>query len=234
MPGLIKGNEIRPSVDIPYSSRVTAIAGGAIAKYDVVVVVSNQGKLMKVQLADADGVAGRRAGPMWISLGKAAADGDRIEVVPWIVISGTAADPLDTSAAGAVGDPVWMDVTPGKVTVTKPSDADDSATIVGRVLTDNATTGSYILCPQDASLRAPLVRVGAVTLPAGGTPVTESLGAAFANGIAICTYQTEPSADAGDLSAGINGAGLLTVNSRNNPTADVVVSYIAYAATMTN
>jgi hypothetical protein len=59
---------------------------------------------------------------------------------------------VDTSGKN-VGDPVYLDTTAGKVTLTLPGvTADDAAfslmMIVGRVLNIHAATGSYILDPQ--------------------------------------------------------------------------------------
>ena len=228
---LIRGQEIEPSTEAAYGQRVKVIATEAIAKYDIVTVAGNSGRILKVSRADADGAASVRVGPMFVALGKATAADDVIEVAPWAIV-----DSVDTSAASAAGDLVYLGVAqPGGNVITKPSGADDAIIPVGRVLTVNASTGVMLLCPQDATLRSSMIRTGTVTLAAGGAASTVALGAAFANGFAVCSYTAQPTADSGDLSSNINGAGLLTIDSRNNPTGSgVVVAYVAYAAALTN
>jgi hypothetical protein len=49
---------------------------------------------------------------------------------------------INTSAASAVGDPVYLDTTAGGWTLTAPTGSDDVVQVVGRVSVDNASTGA--------------------------------------------------------------------------------------------
>ena len=232
---LIRGQEIEPSTDAATGQRVKVIATEAIAKYDIVVATANNGKLMKVALADTDGAARLRAGPMWVALGKAAADGDLLEVAPWAVVVGTADDPLNTAASGAAGDPVWLSATPGKVSVTETVAVGDAVQIVGRILTDHATTGAYLLCPQDASLSRGLVRRGTATVASGATAApVEALGAAFIGGSVVASLNAATT-NLCTVRATINGSGEVEVTVNTDPgSGGAVVNYIAYTGSLTN
>ena len=88
-----------------------------------------------------------------------------------------------------------------------------------------------------------MIRTGTATLATGGGSapgtVTVNLGAAFASGIAVCQYAQEAalngSTQAGtELKGFVNGSGALTITTRSNTNATIPVSYIVYAAALTN
>lgn len=104
---------------------------------------------------------------------------------------------LNTLAAGAVGDPVYLDTTAGGWTLTPPSGADDVVQQVGRVTVDSATVGAieFNLLDlqiekigtneiQTASITANELAVDSVNaseISAGAVTTTEILDATIAN-----------------------------------------------------
>jgi hypothetical protein len=230
---LIRGQEIEPSTEAAYGQRVKVIATEAIAKYDIVTVTGNSGRILKVSKADADGAASVRVGPMFVALGKATAADDVIEVAPWAIV-----DSVNTSAASAAGDLVYLGFAlPGGNVITKPSGPDDAIIPVGRVLTVHASTGVMLLCPQDATLRSSMIRAGTASLPnANPASISVALGAAFANGRVVCQYAKEGAlaATPGELKGFIAADGTLTMTTKGNTGEVIPVSYIAYAASLTN
>ena len=233
---LIRGQEIEPSTEAPYGQRVKVIATEAIAKYDIVTVAGNSGRILKVSRADADGAASVRVGPMFVALGKAPAADEVIEVAPWAIV-----DSANTSAASAAGDLVYLGAaSPGANVITKPSGGNDAIIPVGRVLTVHASTGVMLLCPQDATLRSSMVRAGTATLT-NATPgvATVVLGAAFGNGFVVCQYAKTAASGAivatpGELKGSIAADGTLTITSKAATGETIPVTYVAYAAALTN
>ncbi len=133
----------------------------------------------KVELADADGVSK----PCQLVANMTVADS----------ASGTASTTydlgnIDTSAAGAVGDPVYLAASAGGWTLTAPTGADQLAQQVGVVTVDHATSGAIRFAPLvlgsamtkgTASLQALSVTAAKVAADAV-TDVKVAAGAAIA------------------------------------------------------
>jgi hypothetical protein len=76
---------------------------------------------------------------------------------------------IDTSGAGAVGDPLYLSATAGQFTATAPSGPDQICQVVGTVMVKNAQTGSVRFYPGKNLILAQ----GKSALQAGAVSETE-------------------------------------------------------------
>ena len=132
--GGVSGGDFNPTLNV--------IAGEAIAKYDLVYISgydTTSGKL-KVKKADADLASPANVAqfiaPLAIENGAAG-----------VVVGALVATAINTDAASAVGDPLWLSDTAGGFAVAAPTTAGDTQQCVGVVVTKNATTGSAWFYP---------------------------------------------------------------------------------------
>lgn len=223
----LKPIDMHPAADTPWADRVEARATAAIAKNDLVIVDGLSGSLVKVSPADADATtAAGGAGVLAIAVGAAAAAGDRVDLVPWRVITS-----VDTSAASADGDPVYLSTTAGGWTATKPTGVDEPVVIVGQVLDVDASAGAVLLAPAWVRTE-PQVISGAITISDTDTTGTAALGARYASGAAIASISARSgsSATTSIVGAAVNGSGTLTVTVNTAPTAgeSVTIGYVVY------
>lgn len=199
--------DIFPAARVPWSAGMWAYAGENLSQWDIVLPTGATGPHPTVSKADAD-AAGSQAGVLWIATGQATS-GERLIVVPWVILTD-----VDTSAASADGDPVYLSTTAGGWTATKPSGADDVAVVIGQVLNDDtaANGGSVMLAPAQM-VSTGFDKVGTAQASAGSATVTVSLGAAFADALAVATLREKSGSSASThvLSADVDGSGDLTI-----------------------
>lgn len=225
---LIQQNEVYPAVSIPWAQAVECVAGaGGVSRHDLVLITANArsgSSIPSAVVADADNTS-LHAGVVLIATG-AATVGEKFMAVPWIVLTD-----VDSSAATGAGYPVYMSVTPGEWTATKPAGANDAIVPVGVVLEDHATTGVVMLNPGSVTVSG-FQKAGTATVAAGGTTVTVSLGLNFASGLAVASLSASSGATLYVHTAAIDAAGDLLITVDQDPAgADTaVVSYVAYSA----
>ena len=140
----LKQKYIKPGRDFNYSEGVKVKATEAVYQDQVVYVDGSSGPFLTVSIADAD-AAGETNGRMLIAKHDIAA-GEYGICLPWKLVTD-----FNTSAAGAVGDPVYISATTGtsrasNLTFTAPTGS--RQVVVGRVTVDNATTGAMMICPS--------------------------------------------------------------------------------------
>ncbi len=133
--GGLSGGEVNPYISV--------IAGEAIAAGDLVYPSgydATSGKI-KVKKADADGTTPAKVA--WFVAPAAIQSAAAGVVCGSLLLTGK-----DTSAAAAVGDPVYLDATTaGGWTLSAPSGAGVNVQQVGVVTVKNATTGAVLLMP---------------------------------------------------------------------------------------
>lgn len=174
-----KQEQIIAGVTKTRSNAIKVHCAEAIAQNDIIVATGTQGDFMSVSKADANLIAKCR-GPFFVA-DFAGASGEYLPLaIPMKVVTG-----VDTSTSLA-GEPVWLSVTPGEVTLgSVPAASADGAQFigavkVGRILTA-ASSGAYLLEPGPAA-NAPLcgrVTLGgaaASTVLFGGTNGLELIG----------------------------------------------------------
>ena len=167
--GLIKQREIDPAIEFPWASGVTVIATAAIAKLDLIIIDSSTGLFPDASPLDADS-ATLSMGIIMVATSKAAV-GKKFTAVPWALVRN-----VDTSAAPAAKRPVYADfATAGGRLFAKPTDVNSNLLVVGAVLTDHATTGSYLLMPN-STYPMTLQKVFRVKVLTGTTSITKAIG----------------------------------------------------------
>jgi hypothetical protein len=146
----IKQRYIKPGRDFNYSEGVKVKATEAVYQDQVVYVDGSSGPFLTVSIADAN-AAGEFNGRLMVAKHDIPANSYGI-VLPWKLVTD-----FDTSASGAVGDPVYISATTGtsrasNLTFTAPTGSNQI--IVGRVTVDHATTGAMMLWPGAPELHA--------------------------------------------------------------------------------
>ena len=217
---LIRQEEIYAVGDTPWAQAIEAVATAAIAKNDIVIIDGVSGIIPKVSPADADNNV---VGQLYVAAGKAAAAGDKLYILPYRVVSGV------NTAAGAAGDPVYLDAaTAGAITLTKPIGVDDTPVVVGVVLSADAS--GVVRLDPGKGVRG-LSKVGTINIASGGTSNTAALGANFGDGRAVATMAATATNNVTVRSAAIASNGTLTVTLSGDPGAGGVdVTYVAYSA----
>lgn len=195
----------------------------------------------------------------------AKADGDAVLLATHVlaadladVTSGTAygiytVTGLDTSTAGAVGDPVFLDTTAGGFTFSSSGGTGVTRQRVGTVVTKHASTGSILFYPMLAIVEAigsASLQNGAVTLAklgAGVTPVSLiiSQGAVASAGGDATEVVSDAAINVGDTAiVWVQKAGTvprtvdswvitdntLTVTLSGDPSTDHTIAYIVFRA----
>ena len=130
--GNLKQRLIKPGTDFNYAEGVKVKATEAVYADQVVYVTGSAGPFLTASRADAN-LAGGAEGRMMVAKHDIPADGYGV-VLPWKLVKD-----FDTSAAGAVGDPVYLSDTPGttrasNVTFTCPTGS--RHVLIGRVTVD--------------------------------------------------------------------------------------------------
>lgn len=213
------------SADTPDGARIVAIVSGACAENDILVANGLNGRLMQLVRADADAIVTAR-GFLWVALG-AWSTGSRIEAVPWRVVRNV------NTAAGAMGDPVFMSSTAGGWTLTAPVGV--AVVQVGEVLVSDATAGAVVLAPN-----APfgmLDAVVGVTDPGTGNAIstgfnsasvdfTVAAGAAETNTLAVPSYQGQR-LHLVSGTVGAAGSRAVTVAAAINQTGNTIMTFAA-------
>lgn len=146
MAGNLKQRLIKAGRDYNYAEGVKVLASEQIYTDQVVYVMGSEGPFLKVAIADAD-AAGKTDGRMLIAKHDIPANGYGV-CLPWKLVKD-----FDTSAAAAVGSPVYISATPGtarasNLTFTAP--AGTNQIIVGRVTIDDtvANGGAMYIAPS--------------------------------------------------------------------------------------
>jgi hypothetical protein len=106
MAGNLKQRLIKAGRDFNYAEGVKVLASEQIYTDQVVYVMGSEGPFLKVAIADAD-AAGKTDGRMLIAKHDIPANGYGV-CLPWKLVKD-----FDTSAAAAVGSPVYVSATPG-------------------------------------------------------------------------------------------------------------------------
>ena len=133
-------DEVNAAGDVPFASGMYAVANGALANNDLVVIdATDASGLPRATPADADALA-TTAGMVGICHG-GGATAERVLVVPWKIVRD-----VDTSAAGAANDAVYVSATPGGWAAAQPAAPAEHRTI-GTVLAVSATVGVVFLAP---------------------------------------------------------------------------------------
>jgi len=132
--GSVAGGNLNPTLNV--------IAGEAITKYDLVYVSGYDTTSGKLEVKKADADAASPANVAMFIAPAAIDNGAAGTVVGELVATG-----IDTDAASAVGDPLWLSDTAGAFAVAAPTTAGDTQQCVGVVVTKNATTGSAWFYP---------------------------------------------------------------------------------------
>jgi hypothetical protein len=158
--GNLKQRLIKPGTDFNYAEGVKVKATEAVYADQVVYVTGSAGPFLTASRADAN-LAGGAEGRMMVAKHDIPADGYGV-VLPWKLVKD-----FDTSAAGAVGDPVYLSDTPGtarasNVTFTCPTGS--RHVLIGRVTVDAtaANGGAMMLAPSapEENIAAGLVTRG--------------------------------------------------------------------------
>ncbi len=143
------GRQAAAEVEATVQNGVIVAPGGGEA---VIVVNNTSANMARDALVYVSGVTG---GVLEVALADADdADKPAMFYLPAALLagatglaykSGLSVATLNTLAAGAVDDPVYLDaVTPGNWTLTPPTGSDDSVQVVGRVAVDSATVGQIM------------------------------------------------------------------------------------------
>ncbi len=133
--GAVSGGEVNPTVLV--------IASGAIAKGDLVYPSGYDATSGKIKVSPADADATNPARVAWFVAPAAILDTAAGVVVGAVELTG-----LNTDAAAAVGDPVYLsDATAGAWSLSAPATAGDSIQQVGVVTAKSATVGKILLMP---------------------------------------------------------------------------------------
>ena len=155
----IKQKFIKPGRDYNYSEGVKVLADTAVYENQVVYVTSSSGPFSKVATADADGGVAAN-GRLMVAKHNIAA-GEYGICLPWRLITD-----VNTSAAPAVGAPVYLSDTPGSSAasnlVFSAPTGDAQVIVVGRVTVDAtaANGGAMLIDPSSPEYR---VQGGALT-----------------------------------------------------------------------
>jgi hypothetical protein len=169
---------------------------------------------MTVHQADVDNFT-EIGGTLWVA-DFAVASGKTVAcAVPWKLITG-----IDTSAASAVGQPVYLSDSEGSYTLTPT--ANKPHIKVGHVVTvgSGTTDGAILLNPGAYSNMI----AGQLTFSGSATTVTTTVGAAFNGRPVLATLQNSTSGDAHVETAIVSG-GTLTIEV-NSTTAGGTVTYM--------
>lgn len=184
-------------------------AGEAVATGDLIIATSSDGMVDTMSKAVSTSAA-LRTGPIWVSANAMSSGDVRCIAVQRMVLTG-----VDTSGASAVGDPVYLDTTSGKWTVTAPT----NVRVVGVVKVKSATVGVVELDPgavfQGAAAGGPL----------SGTTLTLTGVAGFAAGTVgapAISYAGDPDTGFYNASANVEalalgGVAALAVGSGSAP-----------------
>ena len=134
--GVIKQRSLKAGRDYNYAEGVKVLnndTANALPAGTILCGVGADGPYLKVGKTDADALATTR-GRLLIAKHEIPAGGYGV-ALPWQVVA-------FNTAAGAVGDPVYVSLTAGEMTLTAPSASGDVIREIGTVLVvGDATTG---------------------------------------------------------------------------------------------
>lgn len=140
----VKNKWVKPGGSFNYTEgqKVLNQSGNTLAKHAIVQITGVAGGVGIVTPADGTDPTGDLIAGRLLILRHAIPDGRYGVGTPWIIVTGTAKEPLDTSAGG-VGDPVYIDATgSGGWTLTAPSGAGGADRVIGYILVQDAETGA--------------------------------------------------------------------------------------------
>lgn len=125
-----------------HSSPIRNATGGTLVKGTLVRLSGYASSKITVVKADADDAHGAQ-----LVLASDLANNTNGFAYGFIPVTGTVSQPLDTSGASAVGDPVYLSGTAGEFTFTAPTGVSQLVQMVGIVLVKDATVGSIAFFP---------------------------------------------------------------------------------------
>jgi len=210
----IKQRQVLPSVDKQRSAAIKVKASENLSANDIIMATGISGAHMTVNQADVDNFT-EIGGTLWIA-DYAVDSGDTVAcAVPWKLIT-----EINTSAAAAVGQPVYLSDTEGAYTLSPT--ANKPHIKVGHVVAVHASAGAILLNPSAFS---GLVG-GTMVIASGAASGTVAVGAAF-NGrpvLATCN-EKDGSNDRYVIQAVISG-GNLTIEINDTTSAERTFSYL--------